>query len=324
MRCRVHSPRHYRSLLPSNSLGDGQSFESAKREALAALDELMAVEREPRNRSLLERYSTDHWLRERLFVQQYVQNNLRASFRRSAALGRQGIVDVAPRSDYVDQYCKYIFSHEDVLTERLRKGSVESRIGKPYLEYTAGNIVYSTNTIEHLYYLARLIRNTNSRLPTSVVELGGGFGNLARLVEVLSPNTTYVDIDYPEALALVYLNLRLNFPELPIVFHKSTINNILPGAVNLVPLWLVEELRFRPDLFLSTFALSEVGEELRKLFADRAFLECDRIYLMGSFDNIFKSAASIQAAVTRLYGKESIRAAIKPFVYEVIGRAPLV
>lgn len=57
-----------------------------------------------------------------------------------------------------------------MLTERLRKGSVESRIGKPYLEYTAGNIVYSTNTIEHLYYLARLIRNTDSRLPTSVVE----------------------------------------------------------------------------------------------------------------------------------------------------------
>lgn len=88
--------------------------------------------------------------------------------------------------------------------------------------------------------------------------------------------------------------------------------------MNLVPLWLVEELRFRPDLFLSTFALSEVGEELRKLFADRAFLECDRIYLMGSVDNIFKSAAGIQAAVTRLYGKESIRAGIKRFVCEVI------
>ena len=52
--------------------------------------------------------------------------------------------------------------------------------------------------------------------------------------------------------------------------------------------------------------------------SDRAFLECDRIYLMGSFDNIFKSAAGIQAAVTGLYGKESIRAAIKPYVYEVI------
>ena len=286
------------------------------------LDELMAVEREPRNRSLLERYSSDYWLKERLFVQQYVENNLRASFRRSDTLGRQ-IVCVTPRPDHVDQYLKYIFSREDMLTERLRKGSVESRIGKPYLEYTAGNIVYSTNTIEHLYYLARLIRNTDSRLPKSVVELGGGFGNLARLVEVLSPNTTYVVIDYPEALAVVYLNLRLNLRELPIVFHKSTINNILPGAVNLVPLWLVEELRFRPDLFLSTFALSEAGEELTKLLADRAFLECDRIYLMGSIDNVFNSAAGIQAAVTRLYGKESIRAAIKRCVYEVIGRAPL-
>ena len=139
-------------------------FESVKREALAALDELMAVEREPRNRSRLERYSTDHWLRERLFVQQYVQNGLSASFRRSDALGRQ-ITCVAPKSPYVDQYCRYIFSREDFLTERLREGSVESRIGRPYLEYTSGHIVYSTNTIEHLYYLARLIRNTESRLP---------------------------------------------------------------------------------------------------------------------------------------------------------------
>ena len=317
MLCTVRGMRHYRSLLPSASVGDGQSFESVKREALAALDELMAVEREPRNRSRLERYSTDHWLRERLFVQQYVQNGLSASFRRSDALGRQ-ITCVAPKSPYVDQYCRYIFSREDFLTERLREGSVESRIGRSYLEYTSGHIVYSTNTIEHLYYLDRLIRNTESRLPTSVVELGGGFGSLARLVQVLSPNTTYVVIDYPEALAVVYLNLRLNFRELPIVFHKSSIDNILPGAVNLVPIWLVEELRFRPDLFLSTFALSETAEELRNLFADRAFLECDRIYLIGSVDNMFKSSAGIQAAVTRLYGKDSIRSTIKRHVYEVI------
>ena len=179
--------------------------------------------------------------------------------------------------------------------------------------------MYSANTIEHLYYLARLMRNTKAELPSSVIELGGGFGNLARLVQELAPHTTYIDIDYPETLAVAHVNLRLNFGDLPIVVHKAHVDSIVPGAVNLVPVWLAQDVRFQPDLFLSTFALSETSHAMTEFCARVAFFGCNRIYVLGSVDEVFKSAAQIQAATTNLYGADSLHQSIKPYVYEVIG-----
>lgn len=311
----MRSRRYYPSLLPtSNPI----TFDRAKEEALAALDELLEAEREPQNAALVDHYSSEQWRLERPLVQRYVQRALDPSFRRSTVLGRQ-MVTVTPGPPHVDRYCEYLLAHDDWLAERLRRGPLESRIGRPYLQHVVGGTRYSANTIEHLYYLARLMRNTKAELPSSVIELGGGFGNLARLVQELAPHTTYIDIDYPETLALAHVNLRLNFSDLPIVVHKTHVDSIVPGAVNLVPVWLAQDVRFRPDLFLSTFALSETSDAMRELCARVAFFGCSRIYVLGSVDEVFKSAAQIQAATTSLYGADSLHQSIKPYVYEVIG-----
>ncbi len=281
------------------------------------LDALTVGERDPQNQALVDRYSSEHWQQERRPVQRYIRHELDQSFRRSTALGRQ-MITVTPRPTHVDHYMTYLMSHEDVLSERMREGSLESRIGRPYLEYTNGTMLYSMNTIEHLYYLARLIRNTEPSPPRSMIELGGGFGNLARLVRLLSPNATYVDVDYPETLALVHLNLRLNFPDLPIVVHTTTAD-ITPNAVNLLPIWLLPQLDYQPDVFLSTFALSETSDAMREVCFQKAFFGSGRIYIVGSDDAIFNGAPAIRANSARLYGPASVRESFRPQVYEVIG-----
>ncbi len=311
----MRSRRYYPTLLPtSNPI----TFERAKEEALTAFDELMEVEREPQNAALVAHYSSEHWRQERPLVQQYVRRDLDPSFRRSRVLGRH-MLTVTPGPPHVDRYREYLLTHDDWLADRLHRRSLESQIGRPYLQYVVGDTAYSVSTIEHLYHLARLMRNTTGELPSSVIELGGGFGNLARLVQELAPHTTYIDIDYPETLAIAHLNLRLNFTDLPIVVHKSQVDSIVPGAVNLVPAWLAKDVRFQPDLFLSTLALSETSDAMREVCARVAFFGCSRIYVMGSVDEVFKSAAQIQAATTSLYGADSLYQSIKPHCYEVIG-----
>ena len=296
---------------------DSPRFEAAKREALSVLDELVAREREPENQALVNRYSSEHWQRERRPNQRYMRHELDESFRSSLALGRQ-MIAVTPRPSHIDRYVTYLMSGEDVFAQRMREGSLESRIGRPYLEYTDGTMVYSKNTIEHLYYIARLTRKTDRGLPRSMIELGGGFGNLARLVQLLSPKATYVDVDYPETLALVHFNLRLNLPDLPIVVHTSTAD-ITPNAVNLLPLWLVPKLDFNPDVFLSTFALSETSHAMRDACFETAFFNSERTYIVGSDDTMFNGAPAIRANCARLYGSASVQESFRPAVYEVIG-----
>ena len=50
----------------------------------------------------------------------------------------------------------------------------------------------------------------------------------------LFPAATIVDIDYPEALALPFLNLRLNAPGRRVVVHREALEEISPGTVHLV------------------------------------------------------------------------------------------
>lgn len=318
MSCELRALRFSSTLLPREADHVARTFDSVKGEALAMLRRLQSLERDPDNRTLVERYSSAFWVRERVGVQRYVAA-LDPSFRRSKALSRY-MVCTSPRPPAIDRCWEYIFSRDDLLTERLRTGPVESRIGNPFLEYAGARGTYSTNTIEHVYYLARVLRNTEARWPESVCELGGGFGNLARLVQVFAPGTTYVDVDYPETLALAHVNLRLNFPDFPIVVHESGVPEIVEGAVNLVPLWLAQRVRFAPDLFISTFALSECGRDLVDLLTQRAFFDCRRLYLVGSVDDVFDTHSRITAAVGRLYGAETVRPWLKPYCYEAIGR----
>jgi putative sugar O-methyltransferase len=309
---------YYRTLLPADT---GVSFTGARDEALADYRLLEPRERSSKNARLVDLYSSAHWKRERPAVRAYVSSGLGAGFRRSRLLGRH-MLGASRSPPHVFAYRIALETQGGPLSARLAHGPFESWVGRPYLEHALHGFRYARDTVEHLYYLARMLRHTEGGLPNSVLELGGGYGGLARLVQVLAPDTTYVDIDYPEALALAHVNLRMNFPDLRIVVHHDRGQTVTPGAINLVPMWLIDDLRCRPDLFISTLALSETSDTMRDLCSAADFFGCRRIFLLGSDDREFRSARQIQNAVTALFGADSIRSSPKPRCYEVVGTRP--
>lgn len=97
--------------------------------------------------------------------------------------------------------------------------------------------------IHHLYHLTRWSDETgvDIRSLRNVVEWGGGYGSLARLLLLLNPDVRYTVIDHP-----VMLKLHEHF---------------LPSdRVRRVPVDLADGVGNGCDLFISTWALSESGE----------------------------------------------------------------
>lgn len=140
----------------------------------------------------------------------------------------------------------------------------------------------SVNTLGMLWYYARI----TGRLvdgPSSIVELGGGFGSLARIFMVLSrPAPTYTIIDLPEMLALQYYYLSLSLGTHMVVRHVKAGEPMVPGKVNLVPVYGVEDANPPADLFISTFALSETPAVLQRLICEnKGYFGASCLYITG-------------------------------------------
>ena len=77
----------------------------------------------------------------------------------------------------------------------------------------------SIGLLLHLCVLYRLLANRISL--GRVLEIGGGFGALARLIKLASPGTRYVIMDLPESLFFSSTFLRLHFPRARTVYVAS-------------------------------------------------------------------------------------------------------
>lgn len=71
--------------------------------------------------------------------------------------------------------------------------------------------VVSAGFLLHLCVMTRLLENAVA--PASVVEIGGGYGALARLMKLVLPEVSYVIVDLPHSLFFSSVFLRTNFPQ---------------------------------------------------------------------------------------------------------------
>jgi hypothetical protein len=147
----------------------------------------------------------------------------------------------------------------------------------------------STNTLGHLFYLAKIMEYASGGGKQSinintVVEIGGGYGNLARLFKQILPDATLILIDLPEMVALQWFFLQCTLPNARVVFHSDSHQAIVPGAINLIPLSLLNDFSFKADVFVSTFALSECTEKFHEYVADKKFFNASLCYIAGQLD----------------------------------------
>lgn len=118
----------------------------------------------------------------------------------------------------------------------------------------------SHNRVHHLYHLAKY-KSTTGRSAAdvdTVVEWGGGYGNMARLFKLLAPKPqTYIIVDTPliSCLQWLYLSSVLGQEEVNLISQPG--GSPMPGKINLVPLGSLKPGQLKADLFLSTWALSE-------------------------------------------------------------------
>jgi hypothetical protein len=159
----------------------------------------------------------------------------------------------------------------------------------------------SGNSIHHLYHLVKFSQETGIALAglKTVVEIGGGYGSMARIFRKINPHGTYVIIDIPifSYIQGVYLKTIYGDDEVHVVDART--GSIETGKINIVPLdaAFVTTLAktVRADLLISTWALSESNKAMQELIKRLKYFHAQ--YLLLAYqksDTHFVFAEDIQ------------------------------
>ncbi|MGE2729515.1 putative sugar O-methyltransferase [Mycolicibacterium vaccae] len=189
---------------------------------------------------------------------------------RNAELER-GLLPVPPADFLQHPVIRFqMFVGDHLLAEQLpyvldRLGDptllAEDAVGAPPTVTVPGTSVRtSSNTVHQLYHLLRYEEATGRavREAETVVEWGGGFGSLMRLLHRRhGDQPTCVLIDTPVFSALQWLYLSAVLGTAEVVLHDHAPVQPAPGRVNIVPIGLVEDLDVAADLFISNWSLNE-------------------------------------------------------------------
>jgi hypothetical protein len=218
---------------------------------------------------------------ERVLVAYLLSDGFDRSFLRQSIIGKTMFVRAG--GDWQRRQLQFLRSVRPlpVLRELLR----ENRLGCPYI--TSLRMLASHNTIHHLYHLLRYEHVTRHSLTTveSVVEFGGGYGNLARLMWKMNPGLTYTIIDLPvlSCIQLAYLGTLLGRERIHLVGETG---ELAPQKINLLPVpYLSRAGNLRGELFISTWALSEATRFAQRYVADHGFFGARRLLLGYQAEN---------------------------------------
>lgn len=190
----------------------------------------------------------------------------------------------------------------------------ENSTGNPILNDL--EFLSSGNSIHHLYHLAKFKKETGTDISNCnlVVELGGGYGNFAKIVKKLNTNVTYVMFDIP-----IFSFIQLTY--LQTVFGREAVHlyeenrGIVPNKINIIPFnettirGLKHTLGATPDVFVSTWALSESNQATQNLMRSLSFF--DAKYLLIAYqkaNELFSFAQDVidtAGAYRTLYNEET-------------------
>ena len=96
----------------------------------------------------------------------------------------------------------------------------ESHFTSPKLTYIQNGRCISTMYFWHLaicFRIQEMLKKLNVSRGGRVLEIGGGFGGLARLYKLYDPSVQYIIFDIPEALFFSYIYAASNFSDLNIL-----------------------------------------------------------------------------------------------------------
>jgi hypothetical protein len=170
---------------------------------------------------------------------------------------------------------------------RLARLLEEDPIGGPPLlseEVAGGHGPTSGNLVHHLHHLVRFEGETGVDVAgiDRVVEWGGGYGSLARLVARVhrGGGPAYTIVDTPLFSALQWLYLASVLGEDRVALHVDGPIEPAPGRVAVVPVGRFEDVPADAELFVSTWALNESAPAAQDAVAAGRWFGARRL-LMG-------------------------------------------
>ena len=118
--------------------------------------------------------------------------------------------------------------------------------------------------------------------PKRVLEIGGGYGDVARLFKLGHPSVCYTMVDMPESLFFAEVFLRINFPDCNLLYLRP--NQPLASAdFCLVPIQYYSPLTHIPfDLAIIQGVLGEVTADALQFWVD--FLENSKVRAVYSLN----------------------------------------
>jgi hypothetical protein len=161
----------------------------------------------------------------------------------------------------------------------------ESILGFPCIT----NLKYltSNNTIHQTYHLSSYAQFTGFDIMDSdkIIEWGGGYGCMARIIKNVNPSCTYIIIDLPELCILqyIYLTSLFGINEVFIIDGRSS---IIDGKINIMQSnYLIHsKLKIKSMSFISNWAITESAKEYQDFVLLNNLFDAEKILISSAQD----------------------------------------
>lgn len=164
-------------------------------------------------------------------------------------------------------------------TQHLRKLLIEDYVGMPNI--LSARYLTSNTSVHHLYHIAFYEHNCGISVKgiNSVIEWGGGYGDMAKIIRRWNPSLTYTIIDIPIFSCLQWLYLSTVFEPTEVNMITEAAMQITSGKINILPLNFLEQHNLKCELFVATWSLSESSVVAQDYVSYHDFFGADRLLL---------------------------------------------
>jgi putative sugar O-methyltransferase len=148
--------------------------------------------------------------------------------------------------------------------------------------------LYSNIFLTHLNHYLRTTLNFKSKIKR-VIEIGGGYGALARIFKIMNKDITYTIIDLPESLFFAHVFLSVNFPDANIAYiNENKKIDLEKYDFVLIPIPFYQSLTYEEfDIVINTASLQEMPDITVKFWMDfiQKFIQVKMFYSFNYFLN---------------------------------------
>lgn len=157
----------------------------------------------------------------------------------------------------VEGYYAYL-KREGLSLNSLPVEVAESNLIAPDTLFEKDGRQLSAMFLLHLCVALRIKKHTKNI--ETVLEIGGGYGNLARIMRLFNPQIKYVIVDLLDSLYCSYVFLRTHFRDASFIFVTQNNNNIDGYDFVFVPTEFFDSITNSFDIVVNTCSLGEMQQ----------------------------------------------------------------